>query len=71
MRSTVWVRTRFVSWSVERRVPRRVRPSTVMTRTFSVMLLASVLVAFRFLFRGGARYYKKREEWRLTINVCA
>lgn len=37
MRSTVCVRTRFVSWSVERRVPRRVRPSTVMTRTFSAM----------------------------------
>lgn len=36
MRSIVEARTRFVSWSVERRVPRRVRPSVVRMRTFSV-----------------------------------
>lgn len=36
MRSTVLVRTRLVSWSVERSVPRSVRPSTVRMRTFSV-----------------------------------
>ena len=35
-RSMVWLRTRLVSWSQERRVPVRVRPSAVMTRTFSV-----------------------------------
>ena len=35
-RSMVWLRTRFVSWSQDRRVPVRVRPSPVRTRTFSV-----------------------------------
>jgi hypothetical protein len=35
MRSTVWFNTKFVSWSQERRVPVRVRPSEVRTRTFS------------------------------------
>jgi hypothetical protein len=55
MRSTVWVRTRFVSWSVERRVPRSVRPSTVMTRTFSVyMLVMSYSSPSGFNFEGGA-----------------
>lgn len=37
MRSTVLVRTMLVSWSVERSVPRSVRPSTVRMRTFSVV----------------------------------
>jgi hypothetical protein len=32
-----------VSWSVERRVPRRVRPSTVMTTTFSVCMLGHII----------------------------
>lgn len=35
MRSMVEESTRLVSWSVERRVPRRVRPSVVRMRTFS------------------------------------
>ena len=35
IRSTVCARTRFVSWSVERSVPRRVRSSTVRISTFS------------------------------------
>jgi len=36
MRSTVSLSTRLVTWSQETRVPVRVRPSTVMMRTFSV-----------------------------------
>lgn len=35
MRSTVWERTRLVSWSVDRSVPSSVRPSTVRTSIFS------------------------------------
>jgi hypothetical protein len=35
-RSVVSFKTRLVSWSQERRVPTSVRPSAVITKTFSV-----------------------------------
>ncbi len=43
MRSTVLDRTRFVTWSQERRVPVRVRPSPVRIRTFSGVTEWSVM----------------------------
>lgn len=63
MRSTVLVRTRLVIWSVERRLPTSVRPSTVRIRTFSD---CKVLLAYRY---RGDKSQKVPLEDSLLINA--
>lgn len=74
MRSIVLVRTRFVSWSVDRSVPRRVRPSTVRIRTFSIHdvdTLAGSMSTIKARTKGTTHYLHRSEgtwcrSWELS-----